>query len=53
MFGAKTRQRRDVIDSLIRVIVNFGWGQDVWGRDQKLLTAVLWPTVKDDAVRNK
>jgi len=50
MFGAKTRQRRDVIDSLIRVIVNFGWGQDVWGRDQKLLTAVLWPTVKDDAM---
>ena len=49
MFGAKVTQKRDMISSLVKVMITLG---QYPGRseDQDLLEKIFWPTVKDDAV---
>ena len=49
MFGAKVAQKRDMISSLVKVMITLG---QYPGRseDQDLLEKIFWPTVKDDAV---
>ncbi len=49
MFGVKVYQRRDLVEGLTRVLINFGQNQK-YDTDQILLSKIFWPSVKHDVV---
>ena len=49
MFGVKVHQRRDLIEGLTRVLINFGQNQK-YDADQILLSKIFWPSVRNDVV---
>jgi hypothetical protein len=49
MFGVKVYQRRDLVEGLTRVLINFGHNQK-YDTDQILLSKIFWPSVKHDVV---
>lgn len=51
LFGVKVKQRRDLIEGLTRVLINFGQNQK-YDTDQIILSKVFWPSVKHDVVRS-
>ena len=49
LFGIKIHQRRDLVQGLTTIFVSKS-SKEAWGEDQRLLTEIFWPVVRQDAV---
>lgn len=49
LFGIKIHQRRDLVQGLATIFISKS-SKEAWGEDQRLLTEIFWPIVRQDAV---
>lgn len=51
LFGVKNFQRRDLVEGLGRILINYGQ-VDKYNLDQELLANIVWPVAKHDVVKS-
>lgn len=49
LFGVKNFRRRDLVEGLGRILINYGQ-VDKYNLDQELLANIVWPVAKHDVV---